>query len=101
MHVVPNTRLGWGQEGSMTQSILGVPEGLEMEDRELMSIQELKMLMMQMTETQRMWGASARRQHSPGLAPRRSGDRGFLFSELGKAWFCVSLWSAFWRERPE
>ena len=46
MHVVPNTRLGWGQEGSMTQSILGVPEGLEMEDRELMSIQELKMLMM-------------------------------------------------------
>ena len=56
MHVVPNTRLGWGQEGSMTQSILGVPEGLEMEDRELMSIQELKMLMMRMTETQRVWG---------------------------------------------
>ena len=56
MHVVPNTRLGWGQEGSMTQSTLGVPEGLEMEDRELMSIQELKMLMMRMTETQRVWG---------------------------------------------
>ena len=54
--MVLNTRLGWGQEGSMTQSTLGVPEGLEMEDRELMSIQELKMLMMRMTETQRVWG---------------------------------------------
>ena len=28
----------------------------EVEDRELMSIQELKMLMMQTTETQRVWG---------------------------------------------
>ena len=87
MHVVPNTRLGWGQEGSMTQSTLGVPEGLEMEDRELMSIQELKMLMMQMTETQRMWGASARRQHSPGLAPRRSGDRASCSVRWGRRGF--------------
>ena len=101
MSMVLNTRLGWGQEGSMTQQHPRCARRPEVEDRELMSIQELKMLMMQMTETQRMWGASARRQHSPGLAPRRSGDRGFLLSELGKAWLCVSLWSAFWRERPE
>ena len=59
----------------------------EVEDRELMSIQELKMLMMQMTETQRMWGASARRQHSPGLAPRRSGDRASCSVRWGRRGF--------------
>ena len=49
--MVLNTRLGWGQEGSMTQQHPRCARGPEVEDRELMSM-ELKMLMMRMTETQ-------------------------------------------------
>ena len=68
----------------MTQSILGVPEGVEMEDRELMSIQELKMLMMRMTETQRVWGCQcaetalprpgSQEKRGPGLPAQRAGE---------------------------
>ena len=54
---------------------------------ELMSNQELKMLMMQMTETQRVWGCRYMETASPGLAPRRSRDWGFLFSEWGRYGF--------------
>ena len=56
MSVVLKTRLGWGQEGSMTQQHPRRAQRPEVEDRELMSIQELKTLMVQMTETQRVWG---------------------------------------------
>ena len=78
-----------------------MPKGLEVADTELMSNQELKMFMMQMTETQRVWGCRYMETASPGLAPRRSRDWSLLFSEMGKVWFCVSLWSALWKERPE
>ena len=42
MSVVLNTRLGWGQEGSMIQQHPRRAQRPEVEDRELMSIQELK-----------------------------------------------------------
>ena len=54
--MVLNTRLGWGQEGSMTQQHPRLAQRPEVEDRELMSIQELKTLIVQMTETHRVWG---------------------------------------------
>ena len=56
MSVVLNTRLGWGQEGSMTQQHPRRAQRPEVEDRELMTIQELKTLIVQMTETHRVWG---------------------------------------------
>ena len=99
--MVLNTRLGWGQEGSMTQQHPRCARRPEVEDRELMSIQELKMLMMRMTETQRVWGCQCAETALPRPGSREKRGPGFLLSELGKAWFCVSLWSAFWRERPE
>lgn len=66
-----------------------------------MSIQELKMLIMQMTETQRVWWCQCMETALPGPGSQKKLGLGFLFSALGEAWFCVSLWSAFWRERPE
>ena len=54
--MVLNTRLGWGLEGSMTQQHPRRAQRPEVEDRELMSIQELKTLIVQMTETHRVWG---------------------------------------------
>ena len=69
-----------------------MPKGLEMEDIELMSNQELKMLMMQMTETQRVWGCQCMETALPRPGSQKKQGLGFLFSALGKAWCCVSLW---------
>ena len=77
-------RLGWGQEGSMTQQHPRCARRPEVEDRELMSIQELKMLMMRMTETQRVWGCQcaetalprpgSQEKRGPGLPAQRAGE---------------------------
>lgn len=55
-----------------------------MEDRELMSIQELKMLMMRMTETQRVWGCQCTETALPRPGSREKRGPGFLLSELGR-----------------
>ena len=74
-------------------------QGLEVEERELMSIQELKICMMQMPETQRVWWCQCMETAPSGPGSQKKQGLGFLFSALGEAWFYVSLWSAFCRER--
>ena len=49
------------------------------------------MLMMRMTETQRVWGCQCAETALPRPGSQEKRGPGFLLSEVGKAWFCVSL----------